>query len=232
MNKAFSKKSKIDELESNLAKISQKTYSDGSNSKIILQQSIESLYKIKKFLLDSENQNMKPTDMNIAEVHNVIQDLSEIEDSLEKIRIKEVYMCPPELLYKKFVIPKISKEPVNLNASTNFKLVETQAMEVEVEGKSFIIKSSIEPGNHIDETEENSENLNNNPWKVCNLQEFLRFHCPACGFLSQDLNEFYSHAIENHEKAKEIWSKGVLSKNISEQNNEIIKRKSLFLKVI
>ena len=52
------KKSKIDELESNLAKKSQNSYSYSANSKIILQQSIESLYDIKKFLLDLENQNM------------------------------------------------------------------------------------------------------------------------------------------------------------------------------
>ena len=203
----------LNESGPNLAEKSQKTYCDGANSKIILQQSIE---KIQKFLFNLEDQNMKPADMSTAEIYDVIQNLSEIEDSLGETKIKEVYMCPPELFHKKFVKPKVSKEPVNLNENTNFNLVETQAMELEVEGKSFIIKSSIEPGNHNAETEENSENLNNNPWKVCNLQEFLRFHCPACGFLSQDLNDFYSHAIENHEKAKEIWSKGVLS----EQKNE------------
>ena len=31
---------------------------------------------------------MKPTDMKIAEIHNAIQDLSEIEDSLGETRIK------------------------------------------------------------------------------------------------------------------------------------------------
>ena len=62
----------LDESGSNLAEKSQKTYSDGLNSKIILQQSIE---KIQKFLFNLEDQNMKPTDMNIADIHNVIQDL-------------------------------------------------------------------------------------------------------------------------------------------------------------
>ena len=122
---------------------------------------------------------MKPAVANVAEIHNVIQDLSEIEDSLGESRIKEVYMCPPELLHKKFVKPKISNELVDLNENTTFNLVETQAMELEVEGKSFIIKSFIEPGNHIDETEENCSDCDET------------YHTPMF---------YYRHLKYNHEK--------------------------------
>ena len=62
----------------NLAENSQHTHSDTANSKIILQQSIE---KIKKFLFDLGYQNMKAADVKIVEIHNVIENLSEIEGS-------------------------------------------------------------------------------------------------------------------------------------------------------
>lgn len=48
-----------------------------------------------------------------------------------------------------------------------------------------------------------------NPWSVPSLQEFLKFVCPECDFNSKDENEFHWHALENHDKAKEIWSKSV-----------------------
>ena len=48
-----------------------------------------------------------------------------------------------------------------------------------------------------------------NPWNVPSLQEFLKFVCPECDFNSKDENEFHWHALENHDKAKEIWSKSV-----------------------
>merc|ERR1712051_683966 len=57
--------------------------------------------------------------------------------------------------------------------------------------------------------------ISENPWKVYNLQEFLRFLCPECNFLSKDENEFHSHAIKNHDQAKEIWDKGIESKNVN-----------------
>ena len=116
-------------------------------------------------------------------------------------------------------------------------------MELEVEGQSFMIETSIEPADFNYQAEENieikdgkisrdwdfeanvfeinSENFIENPWKVCNLKEFLRFHCPECGFLSIDENEFHSHAIENHDQAQEIWGKGVATENISAQTNEM-----------
>ena len=51
-----------------------------------------------------------------------------------------------------------------------------------------------------------------NPWSVPSLQEFLKFVCPECDFNSKDENEFHCHALENHDKAKEIWSKSVQNK--------------------
>ena len=138
------KKSKIEELESNLAKKSQNTYSDGANSKMILQQSIASLYEIKKFLLDLENQNIKP-DVKIVEIHDVIEDLSKIEGSMGEPTIKEIYMCPPGLIKKTFVNSEIEKEPVNLMEKPNSSFVETKPIELEVEGQSFMVQTSIEP---------------------------------------------------------------------------------------
>jgi hypothetical protein len=269
----LAKQSKINSLGSNLAKKSLKTYSDGSNSKIILQQSIASLYKIKKLLLDLENQNMNP-DVKIIEIQKVIEDLSEIEGSLGEPIIKEVYMSPPELQQKAFVNSEIQQEPVNLMEKTNSTFVKLQPIELEVEGQSFMIQTSIEPDEFDCESEENVDivrseldpieikqrkiskvlrnqseiknsgsiftkhnqqkvkseilnfepndleinydDLSKNPWKVSNLQLFLRFHCPECGFLSMYENEFHSHAIKHHDQAKEIWGKDVESKNISE----------------
>ena len=248
----------IDVSGPNLAEHSQHTHSDTANSKIILQQSIE---KIKKFLFDLRDQNMKPTDVKLFEIQDVIEDLSEIEGSLGETIIKEVYMCPPELLHKAFVNSEIQKETVNLMEKPNSSSVETQPMELEIEGQSFMIQTSIEPEENINivkseldpikikrrkipnilrnqskiknsdsiaikhnhqqvQSEINYNDLSENPWKVCNLQEFLRFHCPECDFLSKDENEFHSHAIKNHDHAKEIWGKGVESENILEQDKE------------
>ena len=235
------KKSKIDELESNLAKKSQNSYSYSANSKIILQQSIESLYDIKKFLLDLENQNMKP-DVKIVEIHDVIEDLSKIEASMGEPIIKEIYMCPPEQMDNILANSEIEKEPVNLMEKPNSSFVETKSIELEVEGESFMVQTSIEPSDFHYESEnidivkseqdpieikerkisdQDVDDLSKNPWKVYNLQEFLRFLCPECNFLSKDENEFHSHAIKNHDQAKEIWDKGVESENISEQHKEM-----------
>ena len=68
-----------------------------------------------------------------------------------------------------------------------------------------------------------------NPWKVYNLKEFLRFHCPECNFLSKDENEFHSHAIKNHDQAKEIWDKCVESENVNleKESKTLMKNKDV-----
>ena len=42
-----------------------------------------------------------------------------------------------------------------------------------------------------------------NPWHVPNLEEFLYYCCPECDIKTKEHQEFYEHAIEVHELAKE-----------------------------
>ena len=58
-----------------------------------------------------------------------------------------------------------------------------------------------------------------NPWNVPSLQEFLKFVCPECDFIIKDESEFHWHALENHDKAKEIWSKSVQNEYCKKEDN-------------
>ena len=42
-----------------------------------------------------------------------------------------------------------------------------------------------------------------NPWHVPNLEEFLYYCCPECDIKTKEHQEFYEHAIQVHELAKE-----------------------------
>ena len=45
-----------------------------------------------------------------------------------------------------------------------------------------------------------------NPWAVSDASVFLKYNCPECDQKCQNLSEFKDHAIENHEKAKVLFS--------------------------
>ena len=44
-----------------------------------------------------------------------------------------------------------------------------------------------------------------NPWVSKDLREFVFYHCPECEFQSPMENQFYHHAVNTHEKAKEVF---------------------------
>ena len=44
-----------------------------------------------------------------------------------------------------------------------------------------------------------------NPWASKELKDFVFYHCPECEFQSPVENQFYEHAVNTHEKAKEIF---------------------------
>ena len=48
-----------------------------------------------------------------------------------------------------------------------------------------------------------SEEMEDNPWNVENLEEFLYFCCPECDLKDQSKTEFLQHALEQHPKAKD-----------------------------
>ena len=43
-----------------------------------------------------------------------------------------------------------------------------------------------------------------NPWAVNNLKDFLYYCCPECNEKEKSLESFLRHALNHHEKAKEI----------------------------
>ena len=48
--------------------------------------------------------------------------------------------------------------------------------------------------------------MENNPWDVTTVDEFLFYNCPECDVKAKDANTFMSHAIEKHELAKHYMS--------------------------
>ena len=46
----------------------------------------------------------------------------------------------------------------------------------------------------------------NNPWSVEDATVFLKYCCPECEYSHQNLNSFTSHALENHDKAKMLFT--------------------------
>ena len=45
--------------------------------------------------------------------------------------------------------------------------------------------------------------LQNNPWDVPNIQEFLFYNCPECDVRVKDSEVFVQHALDNHKLSKE-----------------------------
>ena len=45
-----------------------------------------------------------------------------------------------------------------------------------------------------------------NPWDVENASVFLKYNCPECDQKCQNLSDFKDHAIQNHEKAKVLFT--------------------------
>ena len=54
---------------------------------------------------------------------------------------------------------------------------------------------------------ENHVNNVENHWLVSNREEFQFYLCPDCEFRSKIFDQFYDHAIENHQLAKETFVK-------------------------
>ena len=81
--------------------------------------------------------------------------------------------------------------------------------------KIVIIKSDFDSITMQPKTEEfvndYFENFKKNPWEVENLTEFLVYQCPQCEFMCKEACEFYSHAIEYHKEARDVFYK-VLNK--------------------
>ena len=48
--------------------------------------------------------------------------------------------------------------------------------------------------------------MENNPWDVTTVDEFLFYNCPECEVKAKDADTFMSHAIEKHELAKHYMS--------------------------
>ena len=44
-----------------------------------------------------------------------------------------------------------------------------------------------------------------NPWAVADVSVFLKYCCPECEFVSQDLQSFSDHAIANHKDALALF---------------------------
>ena len=49
--------------------------------------------------------------------------------------------------------------------------------------------------------------MENNPWDVTTVDEFLFYNCPECEVKTKDADAFMSHAIESHELAKQYMSR-------------------------
>ena len=45
--------------------------------------------------------------------------------------------------------------------------------------------------------------MEENPWAVANLEDFLYFCCPECNDKSQSEETFLEHAFQNHPKSKD-----------------------------
>ena len=46
--------------------------------------------------------------------------------------------------------------------------------------------------------------VDENPWQVQNLEEFLYYCCPECDVKSKDTQSFIEHALTNHEQAQQL----------------------------
>lgn len=58
----------------------------------------------------------------------------------------------------------------------------------------------------VHEVKENQPEIKHNPWAVENVSVFLKYHCPECQFINNDLKMFTDHALANHEDATALFS--------------------------
>ena len=58
------------------------------------------------------------------------------------------------------------------------------------------------------------EDFDDNPWSVDNVSAFLKYCCPECGFSNQTLKIFTDHAVENHTKARRLFTPENIFKQI------------------
>ena len=56
-----------------------------------------------------------------------------------------------------------------------------------------------------------------NPWAVDNLKDFLYYCCPECEEKVKSLETFLQHALNQHDKAKEILPKIIVKEEFDEQ---------------
>ena len=58
------------------------------------------------------------------------------------------------------------------------------------------------------------EDFDDNPWSVDNASAFLKYCCPECEFSNQTLKIFTDHAVENHTKARRLFTPENIFKQI------------------
>ena len=67
-------------------------------------------------------------------------------------------------------------------------------------------ETEVDPTFSIHMEEEANDLISDwNPWVSKDLKKFLFYHCPECEFQSPVEDQFYLHAVNNHEKAKEVF---------------------------
>ena len=66
-------------------------------------------------------------------------------------------------------------------------------------------EEEVNPTFSISMEEPNDFLSEKNPWVSKELKDFVFYHCPECEFQSQMENQFYQHAVNSHEKAKEVF---------------------------
>ena len=52
---------------------------------------------------------------------------------------------------------------------------------------------------------------NNNPWLVTSVTDLSYFCCPECQYRSKNLDYFRIHALNNHERANDLFNREELS---------------------
>ena len=61
-----------------------------------------------------------------------------------------------------------------------------------------------------------------NPWAVNNLKDFLYYCCPECEEKEKSLESFLKHALNHHEKAKQILPNIIVKEEFNEDEDDEI----------
>ena len=64
--------------------------------------------------------------------------------------------------------------------------------------------------------ENQDKNSDFNPWASMNLEEFLFYNCPECEYRGSFESDFYQHAVNTHQKAKQVFEPESDSEPITE----------------